>query len=320
MGGDFGLRSAFPASLRVLEEQPDLHLHLVGDSAVLESKRQQCGSLAERIHLLHAPDNVAMESSPSALLRAGTSSSMLSCLQLLRDGEVSGIVSAGNTGALVALGRKHLGLLDGCTRPALCSRIPTRKGQTYLLDLGANVDSSAQLLEEFALMGAALVRALHGVSSPAVALLSNGSEASKGNAVVREVASRLDANTGLNYIGYCEGDALFDGDANVVVCDGFAGNIALKTMEGTARFVLSALSDIAEDANLSADSIADSVLQQLDPETHSGAFLLGMNGVVVKSHGHSSPGAFSEAIRQAIACVEYSLADMLKAVVNQQTE
>ncbi len=237
MGGDFGPRLVVCASVKSLQEHPKLHLVLVGDSAVIESVLTQCSQVDyARLTIHHASESIAMSDLPAHALRHKSDSSMRVALQLLRDKQVQACVSAGNTGALMALAKHILNPLPHIERPAIMTALPTLDGETHLLDLGANVDVSAQQLVQFALMGSAAVQ-IQGVAHPRVALLNVGREAIKGNQQVKQAAAELETLSHINYIGYIEGDGVFRGDADVVVCDGFVGNVLLKSSEGLAHMI-----------------------------------------------------------------------------------
>ncbi len=309
MGGDAGPRQALPAASNALRRYPDLHLVLVGDEAVVRAHIEA----DPRIEIVAAADVVTMADKPTQALRHKPDSSMRRAIDLLADGRVDAVVSAGNTGALMAMGALLLQRLPGIERPALCSPVPTRAGHCYLLDLGANLDCSPQQLHQFAVMGSALATVLDDLPQPRVGLLNVGSEAGKGTDVVRAAAALCEADTRLNYRGYVEGDQLFDGIADVVVCDGFSGNVALKVCEGTAQLIAHKLR-VAFDGGIVRrliGALAAPTLRalhsQLDPGQYNGACLLGVRGVVVKSHGRSDSGAFGRAIDCAVRSVQRGL-------------
>lgn len=243
---------------------------------------------------------------------------------MLARGEVEGVVSAGNTGALMALGRKQVSMLPGFSRPAFCSALPGQAEPHYLLDLGANVDCSSGQLCEFALMGAGLVRALHQCQLPSVALLSNGGEAGKGTDAVREAAAILAQESQIDFRGFIEADQLLETSTQVIVCDGFAGNIALKAMEGTARFVSQRISD-AYNSDVGGRALGwlsrkrmQTAVREINPENHAGAFLLGLKGVVIKSHGDSTIKSFTAAVEQAAVCIEHDMVSRMARSLETQ--
>ncbi len=305
MGGDNGLRVSLPAALQSLKQYPDLTLALVGDQPVISKALQQYTVVYDRLEIIHAADVVEMSDKPSVALRKKTSSSMRIAIDLLQQQSVDAVVSAGNTGALMAMGCYVLKTLPGIDRPAICSSWPTVNGCCYVLDLGANVDSCAETLHQFAIMGSAMCSVLDDIARPRVALLNIGEESVKGNEQVKLANQLLTEDSGLNYVGYVEGDALFKGSVDVIVCDGFAGNIALKVSEGTAAYISQVLNDSFSSslyARLCAAMtrpLLKRISQKLNPEQYNGASLLGLQGVVVKSHGNSSADGFAQAISQA---------------------
>lgn len=305
MGGDFGPHCIVPACLQSMAEFPSLHLVLVGQASLLEELVVAAPAVdRSRLRILHAADVIGMAERPSQALRAKADSSMRVALQLVRDGEAQACVSAGNTGALMALSRYVLKTLPGIDRPAMVTAIPTEVGHTHLLDLGANVDCSAEHLYQFAVMGMVVAEAL-GVERPRVALLNIGTEDVKGNQQVKLAASLLQQASGLNYVGFIEGDGLYRGEADVVVCDGFVGNILLKASEGLAGMIagriqrLFSSSLLARLAALVAMPRLRGLQAELSPARHNGASFLGLQGIVVKSHGSAGEEAFRSAIRRA---------------------
>ncbi|MDT8406892.1 MAG: phosphate acyltransferase PlsX [Methylococcales bacterium] len=303
MGGDFGPSVTVPATLTCLEQNPQLRVILVGDEAVL---RQHLPELPERLTLHHASQVVAMDEAPSKALRNKKDSSMRVAIEQVRDGAADACVSAGNTGALMATARFVLKTIPGLDRPAIISTMPSIYGHTHVLDLGANVDSKAEHLYHFALMGAELVKAVDNIDHPSVALLNIGAEEVKGNEQVKQAAKLL-ADSSLNYIGYVEGDALTAGERKVdlIVADGFVGNIALKSIEGTAKMIAHTLRQsftrnwLTKLAALVAKPALQHFKAQIDPRHHNGASFLGLRGLVIKSHGGADQTAFITAIRLA---------------------
>ncbi len=320
MSGDSGPRQALPAVSNALRRYPSLHLVLVGDEALLRARVDtDMADVSGRVSVVAASDVVTMSDRPTQALRHKPNSSMRRAIDLLAGQAVDGVVSAGNTGALMAMSALLLQRLPGIERPALCSPVPTRKGHCYLLDLGANLDCSPQQLHQFAAMGAALAIALDDLPRPRVALLNVGVEAGKGTDTVRAAAARCEADSRLNYVGFVEGDQLFDGGVDVVVCDGFSGNVALKVCEGTAELIAGKLRaqfgrGIARRllGCLLAPTLR-SLYAQLDPGQYNGACLLGLRGVVVKSHGRSDSAAFERAIDCAVRSVQRGLPGQIAA-------
>jgi len=317
MGGDFGPRCIVPASIACLAEFPSLHLVLVGQAPVLEELiARESGVDRRRLSVEHAAEVVAMDERPSQALRSKPDSSMRVALDLVRAGRAHACVSAGNTGALMALSRYVLKTLPGIDRPAMVTAIPTARGHCHLLDLGANVDCSAEHLYQFAVMGSVAAEAL-GLRSPRVALLNVGTEDIKGNQQVKLAASLLQQANGLNYIGYIEGDALYRGEADVVVCDGFVGNILLKSSEGLVAMIAARIESLFTE-NLGSRLVGALALPLLSrlkgdlaPSRHNGASFLGLQGIVVKSHGSAGADGFQSAIRRAVIEVRENLPQRL---------
>lgn len=317
MGGDFGPHCIVPASLACLAEIPSLHLVLVGQNTLLEELiSRHSGVDRARLRIEHAAEVIGMAERPSQALRGKPDSSMRVALELQRDGKAQACVSAGNTGALMALSRYVLKTLPGIDRPAMVTAIPTARGHCHLLDLGANVDCSAEHLYQFALMGVVAAEAL-GVERPRVALLNVGTEDVKGNQQVKLAASLLQRAQGLNYIGFIEGDGLYRGDADVVVCDGFVGNILLKSSEGLAAMIAARIEALfraslrARLLGLLALPLLRRLQRELGPVQRNGASFLGLQGIVVKSHGAAAPEAFQSAIRLALAEIQENLPQRL---------
>ena len=317
MGGDFGPHCIVPASLGCLAQIPSLHLALVGQSSLLENLiARQPGVDRSRLQIVHASEVIAMSDRPAQALRGKPDSSMRVALELVRQERAQACVSAGNTGALMALSRHVLKTLPGIDRPAMMAALPTRAGSCHLLDLGANVDCSAEHLYQFAVMGSVAVEAL-GVPNPRVALLNVGTEEVKGNQQVKLAANLLRGAQGLNFIGYIEGDGVYRGDADVVVCDGFVGNILLKSSEGLAEMVAEKLRNQFSRGlarrllGAMAMPLLRSLREELKPATHNGASFLGLQGIVVKSHGGAGEDAFQSAIRRALVEVRENLPQRL---------
>ena len=317
MGGDFGPHCIVRASIACLAEYPSLHLVLVGQAPLIEDLiARESGVDRARLQVEHAAEVIAMDERPAQALRGKPDSSMRVALELLRVGRVQACVSAGNTGALMALSRYLLKTLPGIDRPAMVTAIPTRSGYCHLLDLGANVDCSAEQLYQFAVMGAVAAEAL-GVARPRVALLNVGTEKVKGNQQVKLAASLLRQARGLNYIGFIEGDGLYRGEADVVVCDGFVGNILLKSSEGLAAMIAARIEALfrsslgARLVGLLALPLLRRLRADLAPAQHNGASFLGLQGVVVKSHGAAGVEDFMSAIRRALREIEKNLPQRL---------
>ncbi len=317
MGGDHGPEVIVPAALDCLQEYPDLRLILVGQEPVLRSHLRRLGHRSEeRLTIRHASEVVAMDDLPSRALRNKRDSSMRVALNLVRDGEADACVSAGNTGALMATARFVLKTIPGIDRPAIIVTLPAAGGCTHILDMGANVDCSAEHLYQFAVMGYELVRAVENVESPRLGLLNIGEEEIKGNEQVKRAAQLL-SDSYLNFIGYVEGDDLFSGKVDIIVTDGFVGNVALKTIEGLARLLGDALREgfhrnlYARLVGLLAQPVLKSFKERFDPRRYNGASLLGLRGIVIKSHGNADRIAFANAIRMALLEIDKAVPDRI---------
>ena len=315
MGGDHGPSVTVPASLRFLEDAPDARVILVGRPDAIED------SLAnekpnDRLSVQAAAEVVDMDEPPADALRKKKDSSLRVAINLVKDGTADGCVSAGNTGALMAIARFVLKTLPGIDRPAIASQLPTKTGVTTALDLGANVNCTAEQLVQFAVMGSALVAAVDGIDRPTVGLLNIGEEDIKGNDVVKEAAELL-KSSGLNFHGNIEGDDIYKGTTDVVVCDGFVGNVALKTSEGLATMLYEFLraeftrNPATRIAALFAYPVLMAFKRRIDPRRYNGATLVGLKGVVVKSHGGADVFAFANAIKRAYAEVEHGVLDKI---------
>lgn len=329
MGGDVGPEAVVPAAVRALSKHPGLQLILVGDQGVLEQHldphRQLVQSQRLRVH--HASEVVGMDELPSRALRFKKDSSMRVAIDLVKDGTAQAAVSAGNTGALMATARYLLKTLPGIDRPAILTAIPSIKGRTLMLDLGANVDCTAEHLFQFAVMGSVLAHAVDGIDAPRVGLLNIGEEEIKGNDQVKE-AARLLHDSSLNYIGFVEGDDVYTGDVDVVVCDGFIGNVALKTSEGVAKMIAQFMKEaftrnpLTRLAGLIALPVIRAFRRRVDPRNYNGASLLGLRGIVIKSHGGADAQAFANAIGVAVKEVEKAVPDridhQLEAQLNER--
>ncbi len=303
MGGDHGPSVTVPAAIRFLAEHPAAHLVLVGQEEVL---RPLLGTSAEdsRLRIVNATEVVGMDESPALALRNKKDSSMRVAINLVKSGDADASVSAGNTGALMAISRFVLKMLPGIDRPAICAPLPTINGHTHMLDLGANVDCGPEHLLQFGIMGAMLVAAMEHKERPTVGILNIGEEEIKGNEVVKAAADLLRASD-LNFIGNVEGDGIYKGDADVIVCDGFVGNVALKTSEGLAQMLASSLRSefkrnwLTKIAALIAISVLNNFKKRFDHRRYNGAILLGLKGISVKSHGSADELSFGNAIARA---------------------
>ena len=305
MGGDHGPKVIVPAALKALKDDPEIKVILVGDKDVItEHLNLANATVGERVVIQHASQQVEMTELPSHALRNKKDSSMRVAINLVKEGVADACVSAGNTGALMATGRFVLKMISGVDRPAIVVTLPTIKGHVHVLDMGANVDTSAENLFEFAVMGSVLTSAIDNIEKPTIGLLNIGEEEIKGNERVKE-AARLLEHSNLNYIGYVEGDDIYKGTSDVVVCDGFVGNVALKNTEGLAKLIrhYMTLEFKRNIFTMLAGIIAMPVLKafrkRIDPRRYNGASLLGLRGIVVKSHGGADQLAFACAINEA---------------------
>ena len=305
MGGDHGPSVTIPASINALSKYDQLHIILVGDQELIQIELQKNKYTNTRLSIQHASEVVEMDESPQSALKNKKDSSMRVAINLIKEEKAQACVSAGNTGALMATARYVLKMLPGIDRPAIASSLPSQKGTTYMLDLGANTDCTAENLLQFAVMGAMLVSSVTGNPKPSVGLLNIGSEDMKGNEVVRQ-AGELLRRSHLNFYGNVEGNDIFKGTTDVVVCDGFVGNVALKTAEGIAQLMGRFLTQefkrnwITKSMAFVSLLVLNRFKKRLDPRRYNGASFLGLKGIVVKSHGGADSYSFFYAIRTAI--------------------
>ena len=326
MGGDHGPRVTVPAAISFVNSEPDAHLILVGrEEAIVAELARHKTQNHPRLSIVNATEVVAMDDSLEVAMRKKKDSSMRVAINLVKDGKAQACVSAGNTGALMAVSRYLLKTLPGVDRPAICTILPNQKGgPTYMLDLGANVDCEPHHLHQFALMGSALVAAVEGKPRPSVGLLNVGEEDIKGNDVVKQTAVLLrgDHSTGkLNFHGNVEGNDIFEGTTDIVVCDGFVGNVVLKASEGLGRFVKNALTAEFKRSPLSmlgaliARGAIKSFSQRMNPSRYNGASLLGLRGLVFKSHGGENADGFECAIRRAFDAARYDVLSRISTTI-----
>jgi phosphate acyltransferase len=300
MGGDIGADIVVPAALEYLKKDKQSTLILVGREEVI---REKLGNhpFGDRLRVHHASEVVAMDEVPSKALRNKKDSSMRVAINLVKSGEADACVSAGNTGALMAISRFVLKMLPNVDRPAIITALPSITGQTFMLDLGANVDCSAGHLFQFAVMGSETVSAVTDVERPTIGLLNIGQEEIKGNEQVKE-AHELLLNSSLNYVGYVEGDNIFQGGTDVIVSDGFVGNIALKSSEGVGKMIQQFMkiefkkNILTQLAGLIALPVLRALGKRIDHRRYNGASLIGLRGIVIKSHGGADKLAFANAI------------------------
>ena len=318
MGGDVGPNVTIPAAVESLKTHPNLQIILVGNEDIIKSHLLKfLDKETSRIKICHASEVVLMDESPQVALKNKKDSSMRVAINLIKSGKASACVSAGNTGALMATARFVLKTLPGIDRPAIASLLPSIKGTTCLLDLGANVDSSPKQLLQFAIMGAMLSSVLKKEKNPSVGLLNIGSEEIKGSEVVKE-AFKLLSSSHLNFYGNVEGNDIFKGTTDVVVCDGFVGNISLKTTEGLAYMMGKFLTEEFKRNLLTrimafiATPVLAAFKKRLDPRRYNGASFLGLNGIVVKSHGGTDAYGFRFAIETAVEEVESQVVDKIR--------
>jgi glycerol-3-phosphate acyltransferase PlsX len=306
MGGDHGPVATVPAAVAAVAQHPELTVTLVGDGKVLaEALRTHGGADDARLLVRHASQCVTMEDLPSQALRTKKDSSMRVAIDLVKEGACNACVSAGNTGALMATARFVLKTLPGIDRPAICAALPGISGHSHVLDLGANVACTAEELYQYAVMGAVLTSAVENKERPSIAVLNIGEEEIKGNENVKE-AARMLSSSPLNYVGFVEGNDIFKGTVDVIVCDGFSGNIALKSAEGAARMLM----EMARDeftrsvwtklAALVCKPVLRGIKHRADPRQYNGASFLGLRGCVIKSHGNADEVSFLTAINEAV--------------------
>jgi glycerol-3-phosphate acyltransferase PlsX len=320
MSGDYGVRVCVPAALAMARENPALTFILVGDRSVLEPMVP--ADMSKQIRIQHSSEIVSMDEKPVDALRKKKDSSMRVAIDLVKQGTADACVSAGNTGALMATAKFVLKTLPGIDRPAIMSAVPAIGGHTYMLDLGANSECSAEQLFQFGVMGSVVAADFHGMKSPRVGLLNIGSEELKGNETVREAHALLKASA-LNYVGFVEGNDIFRGTVDVVVTDGFTGNISLKTMEGAAQMISYIMREeftrgwLRKLQALAALPALRAMRARMDPRRYNGASLLGLNGIVVKSHGSADELAFQNALRTAAVEIEKDVPQQIRRTLQK---
>jgi glycerol-3-phosphate acyltransferase PlsX len=308
MGGDYGPPVTIPAAVDALSRFADLRLIMVGDADTLKNELRQYQFDAARLTIQHASQTVAMDELPSQALRTKKDSSMRVAIDLVKEGRADACVSAGNTGALMMTARFVLKTLPGIDRPAIISALPTYRTDKVvrILDLGANVESSAENLVQFAVMGSVLASVVGNIQQPKVYLLNIGEEEIKGNEQVKQTAQLLTDNQIVRYAGYIEGDKMYQGEADVIVCDGFIGNIVLKNTEGVAVLIKTIMKEafmrswMNKLLGLMVKPVMKSFAHRIDPGHYNGATLIGLQGTVIKSHGSANASAFTNAIKEAM--------------------
>ncbi len=323
MGGDHGLTVVIPACVLAAQNNPGLKLIMVGDQSQIAKHLKKHGvssptPLFNQFSIEHASEVVGMDELPSHALRNKKDSSMRVAINLVKEGRAQACVSAGNTGALMATARFVLKTLPGIDRPAIIAELPTFKGKTRVIDLGANVDSCAEHLFQFAVMGSALIQALDKKAKPKIALLNIGVEEIKGNDQVKRTAHMLAECNLMNYVGYVEGDHFYSGEVDLVVCDGFVGNVAIKASEGLAKLMLTVLKEsftknlLSKFVGLLSRPALYHLKKRMDPARYNGASMLGLNGIVIKSHGGANDIAFQFAVEEAVLQVENNVVDLVR--------
>lgn len=324
MSGDLGAEIVVRAARATLKKYANLDLILVGDEHQLRDLVAETIGDAPRLHIQHASEVVGMSEAPADALRKKKDSSMRVAINLVKAGKADACVSAGNTGALMATAKFVLKMLPGIDRPAIIAELPAKGGSLLMLDLGANHRGSAEHLFQFAVMGSIVTSDILDISSPRIALLNIGVEDTKGDDTVREAAAMLNTST-LNYIGFIEGSDLFSGKADVVVTDGFTGNVALKTMEGTVGLCRLYLKRaftrgwFARLQALLARQVLNRLAGEMDPRNYNGATLVGLSGIVIKSHGSADAYAFQHAIDTAVVEVRNQLPQQIGALLQKET-
>lgn len=313
MGGDYGPEVTVPAVLTALEREPGLDVILVGREQDVRAQLDARGNpVLSRLRLVNATQIVGMDELPAQALRGKKDSSMRIAINLVKNGDADACVSAGNTGALMATARFVLKTLPGIDRPAIVSAMPSLRGHIHMLDLGANVDSPPELLLQFAVMGSILVKYVENKPDPSIGLLNIGVEDIKGNNIVKR-AAELIRQSSLNYQGFVEGDAIYTGDVDVIVCDGFDGNVALKTSEGLAQMISDFMREeyrrnmLTRVAGLISLPVMKSLRKRVDYRRYNGATLLGLRSTVIKSHGSADVLAFRQAIWEAVTEVKSNI-------------
>lgn len=313
MGGDHGVPVVVAAAKRVISDvgADNLSLVLVGDKATIQAELSKIGLASNKnITVQHASQCVEMDESPALALRNKKDSSMRVAINLVKSGDADACVSAGNTGALMATARFVLKMLPGIDRPAICSTLPAIQGHTHMLDLGANVGSDAEHLLQFAVMGSTLVKVMDQNPNPTIGLLNIGSEEIKGDATIKAAAKLIADHPSLNYYGFVEGDDIYQGTVDIVVCDGFIGNIALKASEGVAKMMGYYIKEeftrnmTSKLAGLFAKPVLKAFKSRIDPREYNGASFLGLRGIVIKSHGGADEYSFAKAIQVAMVEAE----------------
>ena len=323
MSGDLGAEIVVRAAAATLQKYANLDLVLVGDEVELKDLVTRIVGQEPRLRIQHASEVVAMSEPPADALRKKKDSSMRVAINLVKSGDADACVSAGNTGALMATARFVLKMLPGIDRPAIITELPAKGGSLHMLDLGANTQGSAEHLFQYAVMGSIVASDILRIEKPRIALLNIGAEDTKGDDTVKDAAAMLTAST-LNYVGFIEGSDLFSGKADVVVTDGFTGNVALKTMEGTVGLCVHYLKRaftrgwLAKFQALLARQVLKRLATEMDPRNYNGATLVGLNGIVIKSHGSADAYAYQHAIDTAVVEVRNQLPQQIGKLLHEE--
>ncbi|NRA55510.1 MAG: phosphate acyltransferase PlsX [Gammaproteobacteria bacterium] len=320
MGGDFGPQITVPASMQALLRYPQLKITLFGDKQQIERYLTPEFSQHPRLTLVHCEQVVTMSDKPLIAIRKRRDSSMRKAIDMVQQGQADACVSAGNTGVLMAMAKLILKTLPGIDRPALVALLPSVNNKpVYMLDLGANVSCDSEALFQFAVMGSVLANTVNAIKSPRISLLNIGEEDIKGNDVVRQTADLLKNSSVINYQGFIEGHQIFDGNTDVIVCDGFVGNISLKTTEGVANLMLEHIKQLTNKnfftriVGLLVKPFLKNAFCKMKPDQYNGASLLGLRAIVIKSHGNADEKAFLNAIKQAVIEVEQQVPQRIQS-------
>lgn len=313
MGGDHAPDCVVEGAALALKRHPKLRFQFYGDNTRIRPLVEAHPRLKAVCNIIHTDDMVAADAKPSVALRQGTKSSMRLAINAVKDGKAHGVVSSGNTGALLAISKVVLKTLPHINRPALISTLPTLRNNCVMLDMGANIEVDAKTLCQFAVMGDAFARSVLGITSPSIALLNVGEEEIKGHDTLKTAYQALKGVHNLNFHGFCEGTDIGRGNVDVVVTDGFTGNITLKTIEGTAHFVATSLKRALKSSifGMIGYAISNRALipfrRKMDPRSHNGAVFIGLNGITVKSHGNADAVAFANAVSLTYELVQHDV-------------
>ncbi|WP_338516158.1 phosphate acyltransferase PlsX [Candidatus Legionella polyplacis] len=319
MGGDYGVKASIPACVHSIKKNSNLKLLLVGNQEQIHMQLKKFNMIKhEQFSIVHTSEEISMNQSPISAIRNKKNSSMHIAIKLIKEKKAHACVSAGNTGALVAISNFFLKTLPGIERPGIMAVFPTITGKTRILDLGANITWNVEHLFQFAIMGTALIEILDKKMNPKVGLLNIGVEDIKGNDQIKLTSYKLKQSKIINYIGYVEGNSVYTGKVDLIICDGFTGNIVLKTNEGLAKLILIKIKELfyknffTKLLGVISMPVWLKIKKKMDPIYYNGAILLGLNGIVIKSHGNACEKAFEFAIKEAIKEVENNVIDLLR--------